>query len=520
MLSVLLKNPYPPIMAGLILRLLHLKFAAVSPLLQTLIIDSQFYHRQALAIAQGNVIGDALYFMSPLYPYLLALIYALISPSPILIAFLQIALSGFTLYFLWQITLDYTGSPRAAGLAVWSGALFPVWIYFDSALLTASLILFLYTAALRFLLKFINREKSLFLALAGVCIGLSALARPSGLIFAAAVGVWTLFKYDIRKTAIFTIFTLAVILPFTVRNLAVTGEKVLITVSGGMNFYVGNSPDATGLYYEVDFLRSAEPQYELQDYILQAEKLSGRKFSPAETSSFWMRQGFAFILDHPWQTVKLYWRKFFYTFNNVEAPNNVSFYAVKKMSPLLKFLPWGFGFLCAGGVAGLLVMRKNPRFILILLLSGSVLMANLLFFTSSEFRFPLVTVLLIGWGIFLNRLWKWWKHRKMEWGILAVFLALLFFTGYQTDLSKSLKSPKTDYFNFGSVSLAEKNYPAAEKYFKTSLLYDPLYPPTHMALGTLYLDTGQYEKAAREFQAAGYSVTPEELKRDKVNYLP
>ncbi len=515
-----LKNPFPPIIAGLILRLLHLKFAAASPLLKTLIIDSQFYHQQALSISQGHIIGEAPFFMSPLYPYLIALVYALISPSPILIAFLQIALSGFTLYLLWKITFSFSNSHRAAALAVWSGALFPVWIYFDSVILTASLILFLYTAALGLLLKFVKSEKTKFLAGAGVCLGLSALARPSGLLFAAAVAVWTLFKYDIRKAVVFTVFTGLVILPFTIRNLAVNGEKVLITVSGGMNFYVGNSPDATGLYYEVDFLRSAEPEYELQDYILEAEKLSGRKYTPAETSSFWMRQGFAYLAGHPWQAAKLYWRKFFYTFNNLEAPNNVSFYAAQAMSPILKFLPWGFGFLCAGGAAGLLVIRKNPRFILILLLSTSVLAANLLFFTSSEFRFPLVTVLLIGWGIFLNRLWKWWKQRKVEWRILTVFLTLLFFTGYQTDFAMDLKSPKMDFFNFGSVSLAAKDYPAAEKYFKKSLLYDPLYPQTHMALGTLYLDTAQYEKAVREFRAAGYDITIEELMRDRKKYMP
>jgi len=519
-MKLLFKYPYLPITAGLILRTLHLKSAAASPLLNTLIIDSNFYHQQALAISQGDILGHHHFFMSPLYPYLMALIYTLTYPSPLLIAFLQILLSCFTLYLLWKITLLFTENHSAASLAACCGAIYPVWIYFDSALLTASILLFLYTAVLWLLFKFAHRGKTIHLALAGVCLGLSALARPSSLIFTAALALWTLFKYDIRKTLIIILFTFIIILPFSLRNLIVTGEKTLITVSSGMNFFVGNNPQATGLYYETNFLRSAEPQYELQDYIQQAEKLTRRKLSPAETSAFWFRQGLGYLTAHPLPALKLYCQKFFYTCNNLEAPNNVSFYAAKELSPLLKFLPWGFALLLAGGTAGLFAQRKNPKIILILLLLSSVLAANLLFFTSSEFRFPAVTALLLGGGIFLRKIFYWWKERKVEWGLLAIFLAILLFSYFQTDLGQSLKSPKMDFYNFGSVCLAQKDYLSAEKYLLRSLKYDPFYPQTHLALGTLYLDTAQYKKAAVEFQAAGYNVSPQELEEGKPLYLP
>ena len=38
-------------------------------------LDSYYYHRWAIEITSGNLLGSDVFFLRPLYPYLLALVY-------------------------------------------------------------------------------------------------------------------------------------------------------------------------------------------------------------------------------------------------------------------------------------------------------------------------------------------------------------------------------------------------------------------------------------------------------------
>ena len=493
------------------MRIVHLLFLMDSPILRILIIDSGYYHQWAVEILNGNILGEGVFFMAPLYPYMMALIYLITPPQPMAVALAQILLSGGALWLIYKIADRVSGS-KAALAAVWAGALYPVWIYFDGVILTASLILFLNTASLWFLSKSIEKPKKNDLFLAGIFSGLSALARPSALLFGGAVLVWMFAGRRPKEALITGLAIFLVILPVFLRNLAVSGEPALVTASAGMNFYVGNSTKATGLYYETEFLQSAEPQHELNDYILEAEQRTGQGLTAMLASRFWFRQGVNDLSANLRRAVKLYGSKIFYTFNSLEAPNNVSYYVVKDYSPILKMLPWGFGILLAGGIAGLTALKTSRKRNLLLIFFGCIAAANLLFFTSSEFRFQFLPVLLIGLGILIVKIWEAFRGGKMGWKMPGVFLVLLLFSSYQTSFARFLKSPRMDYFNFGSVSLLNGNFRGAEEYFYRSLQIDPMFNEAHIALGTVYIEAGEYKKAARELRAAGFKVTAEEIR--------
>lgn len=511
MIKFWLKTPAVPIIIGLCLRLVHFKFILPSPVLKTLIIDSAYYHQQALRIAGGDIPGEHVFFMSPLYSYLLGLIYALFGIHPSFIIILQILLSSVTLWMIWRIAVDLSG--QTGGLvAVWAGAIFPVWIYFDGVLLTASLILFLNTASLWALQKWFKNQHPGWLAAAGLAMGFSALARPSILLFTIALAVWLFSRKYHLAAILLLVWTLAPVSTSAVRNIVVAHEFALTTASGGMNFYVGNNPQATGLYVEPEFLKSAQPEYEFQDYIDEANNRTWKTLSPTQASRFWYKTGVLYLIQHPLRALQLWWNKLFYFCNNLEAPNNLSIFFVKDYSAIVRFIPIGFGMLNAFALVGLFFLPASSMKKLLLLYLFSMLAANMLYFTSSEFRFPALAVLLIGAGHGVMKIAGLIRERRWDWKVITIMVVMLLFTHWQTKETRKLSSPRMDYFNFGSVSLAEGKFGDAVRFFLKSLAEDPAFIEGHMGLGTALLEMGDYEGAAVEFNAAGYPVTPDFLK--------
>ena len=100
----------------------------------------------------------------------------------------------------------------------------------------------------------------------------------------------------------------AIILPFTVRNCRESGETILLSAHGGLNFWLGNNREATGLY-------KAPPGYSFRDdpagYHL-ARTMSGEDLSYAEASSWWVHRAVRDIRSNPWGFVKLLCRKCLY----------------------------------------------------------------------------------------------------------------------------------------------------------------------------------------------------------------
>ena len=506
-----LDSPAVPLIVGAALRLLHTVFLKDSPVLQRLIIDSAYYNRWATEIAGGDIVGGGVFFMSPLYPYLMGGLYALFGVLPLMVVVFQTLLSCAALWMIWSMARRLGG--KTAGLtAVWAGSIFPVWIYFDGVILTASLILFLNTAALWVIFAWIESKKPGLMLLAGGLLGLSALARPGILLFAAILVVWLIFKRERVSALLLLAGTLAAVSPATVRNYSVSGELALTTASGGMNFYVGNSEYSTGLYVEPDFLRSSEPVFEFEDYRNKAEEISWKKLNHTETSRFWYRMGLLYLVNHPGRALELWWNKFFYFWNNLEAPNNVSIYLVKRYSPVVKYLPWGFGLLAALGLTGLIFAGGDDYKLVLWFYLGGLLAVNMIYFSSSEFRFPASAALLIGAGLLIKKISFSMRERRLDWRMAVVGAALLMFTHYRTNLAGVLSNPRTDYFNFGSVCLKEGDLKSAVQYFNESLREDPGFIEGHMGMGTALLELGDYRGAAAEFQAAGYDVTPELLR--------
>ncbi len=471
-----------------------------------------------------NGLGNSVFFMSPLYPVFIALALKLnawlalwfqVYPSGITTTMLlQLVLSLATLGLIGRYTTRRFG-PAAGVIAGLLYALFGPSIYYDSILLSATLILFLTMAALTFLDLFLDNGKRWPIVLAGLAIGLSTLARPSALILLVVFGFVLIRKwksYGVEQTSILVLSTVLVIFPALLRNYLHGGEWYITTNSAGVNFYIGNNPNAIGLYDEMDWLSSAEPTYEAADYRQEAQRRLGKALTLSEASNYWLKQGLGWVAKHPVDWLVLEAKKLAYFLNRVETPNNVSYYGVQEYSPILRALGFfNFGILAPLGLVGLFLARREQGWDFAVALLVGVLLVALLFFVAGEYRYPVIGILFAYGAGALTRTYVKLKNREFEraqWAMIGV-LALLMICNIPWPLMKKVRSPRMDYFNWASVSFAQGDLANASLLFTAAIAYDPTWAEAHVQLAQVFDAWNLTDLADQEYAAAG--ITREQL---------
>src|SRR6185436_4570465 len=109
---------------ALVLRLAHWWAVRDQPFFAWLVMDSQEYDRWAREIAAGDWRGSQVFFQAPLYPYLLAVLYAVFGRSLDAVYLVQIALAVAGCWALYRAGRLMGGERvglAAAGLAAFYG---------------------------------------------------------------------------------------------------------------------------------------------------------------------------------------------------------------------------------------------------------------------------------------------------------------------------------------------------------------------------------------------------------------
>ena len=269
------------LIVGFVLRILyHLQYSS-SIFWEDLTIDEQLHYAWALYISKGNLIGDSAFFRAPLYPYFLALLFKLFAANLHAVFVIQHLIgivTGWLIYRVGRDMFSYTTGVLALMLYV----LAPTFIYFEETLLLDFLILPLNLTAFLFLHKAVTNRSNYAWVFCGIFLGLSTLTRPNILIFMPFLAVWILIYVSKQiglKKALIRIIILAatvsiVIMPITLRNYIVSNKFALIATQGGINFYLGNNRDATGLSAYMPTLGFA---WDYEDCVQIAEKAEGKK---------------------------------------------------------------------------------------------------------------------------------------------------------------------------------------------------------------------------------------------------
>ncbi|MBP2681854.1 MAG: putative O-linked GlcNAc transferase-putative TPR-containing transrane protein [Candidatus Krumholzibacteriota bacterium] len=385
---------------ALVVRLLYLAAFRGSPYFAVPIVDAEWHDAWAWGWASGtwSMQGEA-FFRAPLYPFWLSLVYRVFGHDLLAARIVQAVLGAAASAALagcgWRIR--GRGAALAAGLIA---SLYGPMIFFDGELLISNLLLALVCGSFFFLLGSSTRSH----AIAFLLLGLAGIARPNALSL--------LPMRRLRPIALMTAAALLPALFVTALNFKAEGSFVFIASQGGVNFYAGNNPAATGRTLAVDELKETRGSW--ADFVAAsrrvAERDAGRALDSGEVSAYWSRKAFAWIRSSPREALAITAKKALFAVNSYELPNERDLY-FERPFPLNILMwnlgwfsfPWGivFPLAVAGVVVGL--RRSRERRVIVFLLGALVFYALSLipFFICSRFRMGIVppVILLAAYGL-------------------------------------------------------------------------------------------------------------------------
>jgi 4-amino-4-deoxy-L-arabinose transferase-like glycosyltransferase len=486
---------------ALALRLLHLQqVVANDPFYSQPSVDSLVYRDWALRIAGGDWLGSEPFFLSPLYGYLLAAVYALAGPGhfwPLVVNAL-LGAGACALVFLLAARLF---DRRVAIVATALAATYPLQIFYEGAALLEALQTFLTAAVALASLRALDAPAVWRFAAVGVLLGLSALARQNALLYAPLFALWALFasgsaRPSARSAVHAGVFLLAVCLtlaPATIRNRAVSGDFVLVNATGGLLLYDSWNPTASSTYSIPGIFPRAladDPIERKFAYTEVAQRTLGRApLRASEVSAYWRGEAFAFVLAHPSRALELAAERARLFWNRYEPWDVRSFTVSRGISWVLSLPLPGFGVIAPLALAGLALSasrwrRLAPLYGLILVYFGS----GVLFVALSRYRVPVVPLLAIFAGAAAVSIWDF--ARKGDARRLAIAAALVAAAAFAVNWREPSEDLSMAHYNLGNAYKQLGRFEPAIEQYSAALALDPAYLSTWNNLALVYERSG------------------------------
>ncbi len=347
-------------------------------------------------------------YRAPFYPYLLSLIYYVTSGDPYrLTTLIQSFLSALTCVFIFLLAANVWN--RKIGITAGILAVCcPDLILYNSYLLTEVIFMFVMVIVIWYLYK--ANDKTISWILAAILLGLSALTRPTVILFLPFILLWFYLKKKLKfyKLVIFPLITFAVILPWTMRNYQVNGVFMPLTSAAGVNFWLGNNEKATGVFR----------------WIEEGNPYLNENYSIAERNSKCYAEAMSFITQNPVKELRILALKtiFFITPAGDKYPVNIGF-----LTPVTMFIITGifFEFLVLGSVS-LAFSKSNKGTSLLWFYILSIYVTVFVFFFQDRFRITayltLIPLAAAGW-VYLAE--KNGRNRKILIMLSFMFIQLI-----------------------------------------------------------------------------------------------
>lgn len=522
---------------ALVLRLAHLWAVRGQPFFSSLVMDSQEYDRWAQGIAAGDWLGSGVFFQAPLYPYLLATVYALLGHRLALVYLLQIVLAVAGCWALYRAGREMGGGGTGLGAALLA-AVYGPFLFYDVQLLKESLAVTV-TAFLLWALAAARRRPGLKVWLgAGLLLGVLALLRENALLvlpFLLPIA-WHLedrWTGLARRGGAMVAGLVLALLPVALRNGLVGGDFLPTTSQGGVNFYIGNHAGADGTYQPIVPGKQI-PELERKEPARVAEQSLGRPLSAGEVSRYWLGQGLAWARQHPGDFLRLQLHKLRLFWSWYELPDAVDYYYAKTLSPPLRLPLLEFGGAVILALAGLFLARRRlGDFAPALLFALGWMVSTVIFFLFSRYRLPAVPALLAVGGVALGEIPAVWRRSRREGiGLITVCLAAFLLPrliGFEPRMDLvhynlgrlyeeqgRLAEAQGEYqaafvlnpkdflacLNLGNLAARRRDWPTALRFYERAETLEPRSDDVQSNLGGAWLAAGDFGKAEEHLDRA------------------
>jgi len=399
--------------AALLMRFAYIKQLHASVLWDDLPVDLGYYRDWAIRISQGEWIGTEPFEQSPLYAYLLGLIFKLFGTGLMVPRLVQAVIGAASCAYIFRITRHAfgRGAALAAGLMA---SFYGPFLFYDGMIMKESLAVFFFCVFTLHLLESDLRQGGMLWS-AGLMLGLGALVRDNMILVAPVIGMYLLIDPWVRprddgpsaprdalsRLVAFSFGVALSLAPVAARHYFVAGELIPLTTGGGEVFYIGNNAGADGRYSPPPFVRP-QSGVEHEDFRIEAARrlgLPAGSITRAASSSYWLQQGLEWIEDNPLSWLALEWRKLLLFLNHYELPDNQNYAHHRKLLPLLRLPLVTFAWLVPLAAAGfVLTLRRWRDLIPLYLALDAYSLSVLVFFVFARFRLPAAALLLVFAG--------------------------------------------------------------------------------------------------------------------------
>lgn len=212
--------------------------------------DISEYDQRAREILSGRFLPAVPDIHAPLYPLFLALLYLLSGVSIPVVRAGQLLLN-FLCWPALERLLSRQGvsfAPRMVFLGL--GMLYVIPVFHQAELISEALLLPILTVSLWMLelagTEFDSLKRNIRSGAAGIAAGLAAVTHPLTLTFAAAVFLYGFCRKARKEALVFLAGVFLIVLPVVSVKTLYYGKLAGIQQNGGFNFWLGNSPAATG----------------------------------------------------------------------------------------------------------------------------------------------------------------------------------------------------------------------------------------------------------------------------------
>jgi len=509
--------------------------------------DMHFYDDWAQKVVGGQLTDHHAFYGLPGYAYLLAGLYKLCGYGPYVPELLQALLDAGTALLLYKISVALAPQldgrrGQIAGLmaaAAWAFCV-PAQTY-AAVLMPTAWFIFVFWFILWRIIKSQSAPDWWEALLLGLLVGLTATAIATILFLIPLLFCAIGLKPAIPARSHFRIVGCALVLlgiaigtsPCWLHNYFIARDRVFLSAHSGINFWIGNNPDANGYPRFPPGLRAGQAAM-LQDSIDVAESVAGHPLKRGEVSQYWSAKARDYIADHPLAWLRLlglklrnFWSAFQY--DDLSIITNLREQGVT-------FPGIYFGLLAALALPAMILTWNTAR--LGRWITGAIflqMLALLPVFTTERYRLPIVPglavfaafglvtlfsnlaagnvrpVLSYAMLLVVSTLFVSWPQRGLSlWaldaynsGWQALESGNLSLAERKLELARAYVPDNAETnFALGNLKLAQNDTSAASSLYLTTLRLDPRHRGAINNLGVLALENGQPEMAEQRFREA------------------
>lgn len=494
---------------ALVVRLVYMAQVRHCPLFMWPTIDAATYYGLAKEFYRNNWLfpqGEA-YWQPPFYSAVIGLLMNVVGKELLAVKTAQFTIGSANCALIYILGRRIF-SRKVGVIAGFAAALYGPMIYFDGELLTPTVQTCLNLCCVLLLLNAVEKRSIKLAAASGFLLGLSIITRPdvAGFLIVAVVWICFVLRREITRLrlvafcGLFIVCAVAPIVPVLLRNLYVGENRAVISVNGGINFYIGNNAREWQT-------QNTRPGTGWDVLVTKPKRLGGARTS-SEMDAWFYHEAFAWIKSHPGAYLWLQVKKMGEYITAVEWRRNHDLYWYRNYSPLYSALifrvggfAFPFGLLFPLAVVGLLRAKRRPETWLLYGYLAAQMLATVAFFVCARYRMVNIPILLLFGAFGATEIYRIAKQRAWKSAALPLSIglaALIFSNANVYGIDTDRKSMNAESHFYMAQCYAEQDQPkTAIAECRKALSLDPDHQYTYFFLGKALATIGKKKEAIK-----------------------